>query len=231
MEKPEYENLTIMTAARRYNDWMYDLIRPYLGKNVLEIGSGFGTFSEMMVKEDRQVTGLDINSVHVEEARQKNIGAEFVLHDIASGVGPLPGKTFDTVVSLHVFEHIPNDEAALKNAVSLLDDTGKVVIMVPAHPWVYGELDRMAGHQRRYTKQAARGLLEHAGLTIIHQQWLNPWSLPAMWWTSRIRRAPQLSYSSVQMYDRLVPIFRTIERIFPMPIGQALFLVGQKKNV
>ena len=49
-------------------------------------------------------------------------------------------------------EHIENDILEIKNAKDRLNDDGYLVIMVPAHQKIYGNLDKAVGHYRRYEK-------------------------------------------------------------------------------
>lgn len=225
----EYENLTVMTKAKRFNSWTYDLISPFLGKEILEVGSGFGTFTEKMLGEERKVLGLDVNSVHMEYARKRCPDAEFVLHDLASGLGPLAGRQFDTMVSMNVLEHIKDDFMVMQNVVHLLKTGGKAVVLVPAHPIIYDELDRMSGHYRRYTKESAKKLMTEAGLRIAEVKWFNPWSLPILFLKSRVQKADRLTTSSVKAYDLMVPVFRALENFIPPLIGQSILVIGEKK--
>lgn len=226
--KSEYDNLVVMTAAKNFNDWTYDLISPYLGESVLEIGSGFATFTRKMLAENKQVLGLDINPLHIEYAKERCPEATFVAHDIASGIEPLENQKFDTAIALNVFEHIEHDHQALQNVAKTLLPGGKAIILVPAHKFIFGKLDIMSGHYRRYSRPMAQALIEQAGLQVVALKWFNPWSLLAMFFKNRIQHANSLSMSSVQLYDRLVPFFRTMEKVVPVVVGQSILIVGEK---
>jgi len=225
----EYVNLTVMSRAKNFNRWTYEFIRPFLGNSILELGSGFGTFSRMMLDDKKEVFGLDINQKHTDHAKKNCPDAVFLLHDITSGIEALNGKKFDTMISLNVLEHIENDKLAMKNVTETLLPNGKAVILVPAHPIIYDELDRMSGHFRRYTKKTATELVTQAGLKVTAFKWFNPWSLPALLYKSRVQKIDRLSPSSIDLYDRLVPLLKLIERAIPMPIGQSILVVGEKK--
>src|SRR5207249_8208400 len=44
-----------MAAAPRYNRWMFDRLRPWVGRRVLEIGAGIGNMSAFLVDRERVV--------------------------------------------------------------------------------------------------------------------------------------------------------------------------------
>src|ERR1051325_6592661 len=44
-----------MAAAPRYNRWMYERLRPWVGRRVLEIGAGIGNMSAFLIDRDRVV--------------------------------------------------------------------------------------------------------------------------------------------------------------------------------
>ena len=61
------ENLKL---ADRYNNWIFEQIKPHLGNNVLEVGCGNGNFTLFLAQQCDRVTGIDINSNYVELAKK-----------------------------------------------------------------------------------------------------------------------------------------------------------------
>ena len=62
---------------------------------------------------------------------------------------------FDAIVCFNVLEHIADDEGTLRRFRELLAPGGALLPLVPAHPALYGTLDRAFGHERRYAKARA----------------------------------------------------------------------------
>src|SRR5207247_6373263 len=60
---------------------------------------------------------------------------------------------FDTILCLDVLEHLEDDQSALRHFFTLAGAGGHVLLTVPAHPSLYGTMDRASGHFRRYRRQ------------------------------------------------------------------------------
>src|SRR3954451_23083095 len=104
------------TVAARYRQWEYDLVAPYLGRSVLEIGSGMGYFSEKLVESGRDRVVLSDTEDYC-LTRLRRIYADDPRVEVASV--PLPGTVgiqgqVDAVVAMNVLEHIEDDVQALK---------------------------------------------------------------------------------------------------------------------
>ena len=51
---------------------------------------------------------------------------------------------------------------------------------VPAYAWLWGSMDEVAGHRRRYRLRSLRGLMERAGLRRVHASYFNSLLFPAL---------------------------------------------------
>ncbi len=60
----------------------------------------------------------------------------------------------DTAFSVNVIEHIERDDLALSNMIAGTKTGGHICLLVPAHPFLYGSLDALDHHFRRYTKKS-----------------------------------------------------------------------------
>jgi SAM-dependent methyltransferase len=65
-----------------------------------------------------------------------------------------------------VLEHLDDDLGTLRWIQSVLDPGGVLVLTVPAHPFLFGAMDRLAHHRRRYRRQDLAGKLVTAGFQI-----------------------------------------------------------------
>lgn len=225
------ETLEIMSAAPRYNAWMYQVIAPFLGRRILEVGSGIGNMSEHLWSgrpEHLVLTDTDPWYRH-------HVAARFISHpEIRVDALTLPDDSaperfasdrLDTVVALNVVEHIKDDVGALRTIRSMLGPEGRAVILVPALQSIYGELDRELGHYRRYNRDSLSAAFRQAGLSVSALMWFNRVGVAGWWFNGRVRGTKRISVKQLKQFDALVPVLR-LERFLPLPFGQSIIAVG-----
>lgn len=230
-QPPDVGAITLerMAAAPAFNRWMYDRLRPWVGRRVLEVGSGIGNISQFFADRERVVL-TDTEPSYRERLRARfgdrpNVAvAELVLPDGAQALG---GETFDTVVCLNVLEHMEDDRGSLATMWRLLAPGGRLVLLVPAIPFLYGSLDRALGHYRRYTPRLLKERYRDAGLLVQHLEYFNLAGMPGWWFTARVLKLQLIPAGALGLYHRLVPLFR-LERLLPWRLGQSLIAIGQR---
>lgn len=218
-----------IATAPRFNRWMYDRLSRWIGRRVLEVGSGIGNMSQFFCDRERVVL-TDTEPQYRERLRARFGGlphltvAEVMLpHE----TGALRDETFDTIVCLNVLEHVEDDEASLAALKRLLAPQGHLVLLVPAVPFLYGTLDRALGHHRRYTPRSLRDRFRDAGLSLRHLEYFNLAGMPGWWFAGRVLRRRLIPAGALRAYDALVPLFRC-ERFLPWRLGQSLIAIGQR---
>ena len=145
------------TATERFDDanfhinYCLSFIKKYIKGNILEIGAGCGSFTKNYYKSN-------FKNIFLTEKDEKNIfdlqkkfkkNSNIKISNLS--VENINGK-FDTILYLHVLEHIKDDVQEIENAKKKLNEGGYLVIMVPAHQKIFGNLDKAVGHFRRYEK-------------------------------------------------------------------------------
>src|SRR6266540_2645314 len=139
--------------AQNYTRWVVSAFRPFFGRSLLEIGMGHGGFYQHLPPL-REYVGTDLDAELVERARALYPTLRFVQADIAdpSFADRFAGAVIDTVLCANVLEHVEDNRGAMSNLLSVLSPGGHLLLLVPAFQWLYNDLDRLAGHVRRYTK-------------------------------------------------------------------------------
>ena len=144
-------------ATERFDDanfhinYCLSFINKFIKGNIIEIGAGCGSFTKNYY--DPKIKSLiltetdQLNITNLQKKFEKNYNIR--ISDLS--IDKIQNK-FDTILYLHVLEHIKEDVNELKNAKNKLNDEGHLVIMVPAHQKIYGNLDKAVGHFRRYEK-------------------------------------------------------------------------------
>jgi 2-polyprenyl-3-methyl-5-hydroxy-6-metoxy-1,4-benzoquinol methylase len=217
-----------MSRARNYFAWQARMILPELGRRVLEIGCGIGNFTELLADREAVVAvDSEPGCIELLKSRCPNAHA-FALDAGSESLLDLARFHPDSCVLLNVLEHIDDDAGTLRRIASILPSRGRIVLLAPAFPSLYGPIDRNLGHHRRYSRGTIRQLARAAGLDIRKLRYVNAIGFFG-WWTNAhlLRRAAQ-SESQIQWFDRLVPIISRLESMAPPPFGQSLFAVFEK---
>jgi len=210
---------------------MFERLRRWIGRSVLEIGSGIGNLSAFLVDRERLVL-TDTREEYLTRLRQRFAGrpnvsvARLYLPDDDRAVA---GQRFDTVICLNVLEHVDDDISALHAIRRLLGPGGRLVLLVPALQALYGTIDRALGHHRRYKRAGLADLLRATGFKLVHIEYFNLAGIPGWWWAGRVLRRETIPGGSLKLYDALVPLFR-LERFIPWRVGQSLIAIGEEEG-
>ena len=228
-EFPELQSETLrrMSRADHYNAWLVERSLPYLGARVLDLGAGIGTFTSLLTGNGRQVVALEPDPALRPALERRFAGSASVQvlpHTVESLAGGGLDEPFDSVVCFNVLEHIDNDLEALRTVRRLLRPGGALLLLVPAHPALYGAVDRAVAHRRRYRREPFRRLLGAAGMTVGELRYVNPVGAAGWLVSSRILQREQVPAGPLLLYDRLVPALRRLDRL-RLPFGLSLWAI------
>lgn len=128
-------------SLKKFDDWYFDFY-PYLfdhipfasmkGRDVLEIGLGYGTVSQRLAESRAHYTGLDIapGPVAMVNQRLQQSGLPGEARQGSILEPPFPAESFDYVVAIGCLHHTGNLRLAIENCRKLLRPGGSLVFMV-----------------------------------------------------------------------------------------------------
>ncbi len=154
----------IMAALRRHLP---------AGASVLDFGCGAGGLTQV-IGERYRVLGVDSSKTAIEVAQRRAIDAQLIESN-----APLP-EGFDAVCALDVLEHLDDDAGVARRLVAATRPGGLVILTVPAYSWLWGSMDEVAGHRRRYRLRSLCALMASAGLVRVHASYFNSVLFPAI---------------------------------------------------
>lgn len=226
-----------LTEAHHFHQWTYDWIAPYLKGYILDIGGGSGNHLKYLTSHSLLSLDLSAECVQKLNLKYQHLAHwNFMQGDITSAqlVQDLGEGHFDTVLSCNVFEHIKDDTLAITNAHRLLKNTGSLVLVLPAHPSLFGSMDEHAGHFRRYNKADIEKKLLAAGFEVSILKYVNLLGAIGWWVNNKLFKPKSLSTKGIngqiKLFDRFgVPFLKWLEGKKSMPFGQSLICVGVKK--
>src|SRR5579862_7234944 len=213
------EILERLNRAPRFTGWMADVLRPFVGQRVLEIGAGTGNMSvHLMPREAYWAT--DVNPHYLDYLLTLSATRPYmrVAQTNAMERPSYPHEqTFDTVVCLNVIEHVQDDLQALRNIRDALEENGRAIILVPCGPGLYGTLDEVLGHFRRYTKHQLVDVAQQAGFHVEKVLKFNRPGVPAWWLNGRILHRKTFGLGQIRILNLLTPLFRLMDSWLPLP--------------
>jgi SAM-dependent methyltransferase len=216
-----------LDGAENYAHWILEMVEPFLGAEVLEVGAGHGTFTALLAQRQVSVVAADLSErcVGVLEDRFGGVANVDVVHgDINSVVERGP---FNTAILINVLEHIEDDDSALRALSESLAEGGCLILWVPAFEALYAEFDRKVGHFRRYERDGLTAQLSRAGFRIVEMRYANALGAMAWWVVARMLRGTPTRRTSVNLFDRYaIPVAKWLESKRPPPFGQSIFAVA-----
>jgi SAM-dependent methyltransferase len=144
-----------------YLDLLKSALRGYRPARILDVGAGVGGFLGELQTLGDEVHHTDLSHIALAHSSNRECG-----RGVQANAASLPytSMSFDLVCLFDVLEHIEDDAAVLEEVERVLNPEGIVILSVPAHAWLWSENDRVAEHERRYSR---RGLLELLGDTHL----------------------------------------------------------------
>lgn len=213
------EILERLNRAPRFTRWMADVIRPSVGNRVLEIGAGIGNMSiHLMPRASYWATDVNPHYLDYLETLRATRPYLHVAYTDAMNAESYPeGQIFDTVVCLNVVEHVQDDVGALRNVWNVLEAGGRAIVLVPCGPNLYGSLDEVLGHYRRYTEDQLIAVAQQAGFRVEKILKFNRPGVLAWWLNGRLLHRKTFGLGQIRILNLLTPIFRLLDPLLPLP--------------
>jgi glycosyltransferase involved in cell wall biosynthesis len=226
---------TLRRMARMggYNEWLHNRFDAFLGRRVLEVGAGVGNQTRYLVERDR-IVASDIEPHYTREldarfGRYPNVRvASFRFPLAEADREDLRHEQLDSIVCLNVLEHIEDDAGALRDFAAVTEPGGRLVLLVPAMPSLYGTLDINLNHFRRYDREPLRRLLEEAGFDVETLRYVNRPGVLGWWLNSRVLKRRVLPRMQLAAFRWILPLLRLEERHAP-GFGMSLLALARRR--
>jgi SAM-dependent methyltransferase len=226
-------DLEHLKEARGLTNWMFEQFEQDVKGRVLEVGAGIGTFSELLLSKGvsdvllMEPHGPCVEVLKAEFAERENVK---VLAEALPDAPSLEreGESIDFILCQNVLEHIKDDALSLGAMAATLKPGGRLFLLVPANPSLYGPLDSAYGHERRYTKSLVRERVLGAGLELDDLYSFNALGIPGWWVQNRRGSDAELSSNSLKAYEMLLRAWKPIERRWRPPVGLSVIARARK---
>ena len=226
-----YQTLEVIAEVDKFNQWMFDTVRPYCSGHVLEVGSGIGNISRFFIQENYSITLSDSDQSYVEHLRKEFSKNDVIVLDLVHenfyNKYQHLFQSFDTVFLLNVLEHIDNDKQAIENCERLLKPGGSLVILVPAYAFLFSQIDKDLHHYRRYTSKNISNLVAEKKFGIRKVFYFNAMGILA-WTYGKVLGLHTIPAKKMRTFNRLVPLAKFIDKILFRKAGLSVIMVAQK---
>ena len=225
--------LETLSDAPRFNRWMADTISPWIGVRVLEIGAGMGNLTRPLCRHRKRYVATDLNPEYVEQLRmafrlRPLVEVACLDTENPEDFGPFE-SSLDTVLCLHILEHLTDDAGTLRRIRTMLQPGGRLILLVPNDPSAFGTLDSALGHQRRYARNQFAQLIEEAGYDVEAILPFNRISMLGWRFTGKALKAKTVSMGSLKIFDRLVWLWRRIDSKLPWQ-SMSLIAIARRRD-
>ena len=222
--------LNNLEGTPQYLNWMAELLRPYLGDRILEIGAGIGTLSGSLIGRRLAYVATERDPLYLHALRNRflrtpNVSVREFDPDQPSPAQDLGGP-FDTVLCINLLEYVETP-AFLQQVFNWTAPGGTLIALVPQGPALFGSLDRTLGHKRRYGAAQLRALLSEYGFEMVRTRQLNKIGAPSWWLFSRLLGRRQINKLILKIFDKTVWFWRRVDFLLPWR-GLSLVAIAKK---
>ena len=224
--------LDLFAEARRWKAYLRRQIAPCYGPDVLEVGAGIGGSTRVLIDPStRRWVCLEPDPA-LADAITSAIGAGALppcCEVVVGALDALPaGACFDTVLYIDVLEHIEDDRGELARAARVLKPGGRLVVLSPAHQYLFTPFDEALGHCRRYSKSSLRATAP-SGLILDRLSYLDSAGMLLSLGNRLILRSAAPTRRQIAFWDGVVvPVSRVIDPILGYHVGKSVLAVWHK---
>jgi len=220
------DELELFRHANNWKTYWSSALRPYIKGSVLEVGAGLGGNIALL-----QVASDNYIALEPDAQLARSIDERQNLQVVIGTTSDLDQtKKYDTLIYIDVLEHIENDQSEFDRAVSLLKKEGCLIVLCPAHQFLYSPFDKAIGHFRRYNKSDFKTFSKlRDDVKLRKLTYLDSTGMLASVANKLLLKAKMPTVKQVRFWDNvLVPMSRLTDILSLGMIGKTVVGVWQK---
>jgi SAM-dependent methyltransferase len=226
------KELYVFAKAVKWKEYFKSVIAPYLGTTILEVGAGIGATARILC------SGRESEWICLEPDPSFRV---YIDSMIASGM--LPGccksragviqdlacdEKYDAILYIDVLEHIEDDSKELETAAKHLGPGGYLIVMAPAHDFLFSPFDHAIGHYRRYSRKSL-GDLTPVGCRLHILISLDVLGLLPSLANKLVLKQSLPNEMQILFWDRLmVPLSRLLDKSLNYRFGRSMVAVWKR---
>ena len=223
------DELDLFRHATRWKRYYAGKLAPYIKGDVLEVGAGIGgTAPFLCTPATKSWTCLEPDArllATLERAlAARPLGVPITArHGTVSTLGA--GEAFDTVLYIDVLEHIEEDHSELVHAAGRLRPGASLIVLAPAHNFLFSEFDKAVGHFRRYSRKTLVAATP-PGVRLVRAFYLDSIGMFASLMNRAVLKASSPTIGQIQFWDTwIIPTSKLIDPLMGYAAGKTVIAV------
>jgi len=224
--------LELFARAANWKAYWAAAVGRFVAGRVLEVGAGLGATAAALcagteagwlcLEPDAGLAARIEDKIRRRELPDNCQVRRGTLRDLPAG------ERFDTILYIDVLEHIADDRDELRAAAGRLAPGGHLVVLAPAHGWLFSPFDAAIGHVRRYGRAALVGLAPD-GLVCRRAAYLDSVGLLLSLGNRLLLRRDLPSAAQIAFWDRrIIPLSRILDRLTGHRLGKTVLCVWRR---
>jgi len=220
--------LDVFATAANWKAYWSSRIRRWIGGDVLEVGAGQGVNTLLL-------HGAGVRSWLCQEpdpalaAAARNAVSDTPGCSVQVGtIESIGSLKFDSILYIDVLEHIEADREELAAASRALREGGHLIVLSPAHQFLFSQFDASIGHYRRYNRASLRAC-SPPDCSLDAMFYLDCAGVMASLGNRILLRRDQPAQAHIDFWDTcLVPVSQMVDRVFGYRLGKTICGVWTK---
>jgi SAM-dependent methyltransferase len=225
--------LELFSEAKNWKNYVKNILRKYIKGEVLEVGAGIGSNTLLLSRSQYSKWMCLEPDYKLFDALEQSIASQD-LRDCFAFNGTIDSLSyetlFDAILYIDVLEHIESDREEVIKASRHLKPDGHLIILGPAHQWLFTPFDTAIGHYRRYNKAMLKAIVPN-DLETVKLAYLDCVGLLASLGNKLVLKQSQPSLKQIKTWDNyMVPLSQKIDPAIGYTLGKSVLFVGRKKS-
>jgi 2-polyprenyl-3-methyl-5-hydroxy-6-metoxy-1,4-benzoquinol methylase len=217
--------LELFSTAHQWKAYWSGRIKPHVTGTVLDVGAGLGASLEVLANE--QVSSWRLLEPDPDLTASFKSDKTFRI-DVQNGTLADVDQTFDSILYIDVLEHIEDDKQELALAADHLNPGGKLIVLAPAHNYLFSPFDSAIGHFRRYNADSLQTIAP-TELRQVQLEYLDSIGMLASAANKLLLEQEQPTPTQIHFWDSyIVPVSRVIDPLLLRKLGKSVLAIWQK---
>jgi SAM-dependent methyltransferase len=227
--------LDVFACAENWKRYYGGHIAKHLCGDVLEVGAGIGGTTRVLCSGSARSWLCLEPDPRLAAQLRASLAREPLPLKPGVQVGSLADLdaswTFDCILYVDVLEHVQDDRGELLRAASRLRPHGVVVILAPAHNFLFSEFDRQVGHYRRYNATMLL-TIQPLGLRVVKLIYLDAAGMLLSLANRWLLRRGSPTQAQICYWDRvIIPCSRWLDPCLGRRVGKTILVVWERSDV